>query len=151
MSSRRGFRTGSNSYGQFWFGGNSFPGFLYKKNVGVGARRSTQFTPGGTTICNQPNEFWNKYTPGAGVGASSIATRRAKMIHATSCNQSQQCGKFLTQIGQNQIKVSQYNNPSSNLSIYPPAPGPAFYYTPSYSSNPRINPNITPTRAQMLL
>ena len=34
MSSYKGFRTGSNSYGQFWFGGSTFPGFLYKKNVG---------------------------------------------------------------------------------------------------------------------
>ena len=117
MSSRKGHKTFSNSYGQFWFGGSSFPGFLYKRNLGAGARRSTQFTPGGTTICNQPNEFWNKYTPGAGVGASSVATRRAKMIHATSCDRSQQCGKFLTQLGQNQLKVSQYNNPSSNLSV----------------------------------
>lgn len=110
MSSRKGFRTGSGSYGQFWFGGNSFPGFLYKKNTGVGSRRSTQFTPGGTTICNQPNEFWNKYTPGAGVGASNIATRRAKMIYATSCNNTQQCGKFYVELGQNQIRPSQYTN-----------------------------------------
>jgi hypothetical protein len=119
MFNQNVFRKGSNSYGQFWFGGNKFPGFLYKKNVGVGARRSTQFTPGGTTICNQPGDLWNKYTPGAGVGASSVATRRAKMIHATSCNRSQQCGRFLTQLGQNQIRVSQYNNPSSNLSVFP--------------------------------
>ena len=34
MSNRRGYRTFSNSYGQFWFGGNSFPGFLYKRNLG---------------------------------------------------------------------------------------------------------------------
>ena len=84
MSSYKGFRTGSGSNGQFWFGGSTFPGFLYKKNVGVGARRSTQFTPGGTTICNHPTNLWNKYTPGSGVGASSVATRRSKMIKATS-------------------------------------------------------------------
>ena len=131
MSSRKGFRTGSNSYGQFWFGGNSFPGFLYKKNIGSGARRSTQLTPGGTLITNQPNEFWNKYTPGAGVGGSSVATRRAKMRLATSCTSGQQCGKFLTQLGQDQIRPSQYNNPGSNLSIYPPAPQ-MIYYTPGY-------------------
>ena len=35
MSSYKGFRTGSNSYGQFWFGGSSFPGFLYKKMLGL--------------------------------------------------------------------------------------------------------------------
>lgn len=119
MSSRKGFRTGSNSYGQFWFGGNSFPGFLYKKNNGVGGRRSTQFTPGGTTICNQPNEFWNKYTPGSGVGASSVATRRAKMIHATTCYSGQTCGSFYIQLGLNQIRPSIYNNPSTNLSVNP--------------------------------
>jgi hypothetical protein len=129
MSSRKGFRTGSNSYGQFWFGGNTFPGFLFKKNVGVGARRSTQFTPGGTTICNQPNEFWNKYIPGAGVGASSVATRRSKMIYATSCNDRQKCGRFYTQLGQNQIRPSIYNIPSTNLSIYPPPPQ-LIYYNP---------------------
>ena len=84
MSNHKGYRTSSNSYGQFYFGGNSFPGFLYKKNLGVGTRRSTQFTPGGTSISNQPTEFWNKYIPGAGVGASSISTRRSKMIRATS-------------------------------------------------------------------
>lgn len=141
MTNRKGFRTGSNSYGQFWFGGNTFPGFLYKKNVGVGGRRSTQFTPGGTTICNQPNEFWNKYTPGAGVGASNIANRRAKMIHATSCTNGQQCGKFLTQLGQNQNRPSIYNNPSSNLSTYPPASQP-IYYSPIFSTNKSV---YTPT------
>lgn len=113
MSSRKGFRTGSNSYGQFWFGGNTFPGFLFKKNLGAGARRSTQFAPGGTTITNQPNQFWNKYTPGAGVGASNIAIRRSKMIHATSCNTGQQCGKFFIELGQNQIRPSQYTNYNS--------------------------------------
>ena len=115
MTSYKGFRTGSNSYGQFWFGGSSFPGFLYKKNVGVGARRSTQFTPGGTTICNHPTNLWNKYTPGSGVGASSVATRRSKMIKATSCNNNQQCGRFYTQLGQNQIRVSQYTTNNSNF------------------------------------
>lgn len=142
MTSHRGFRTGSGSYGQFWFGGNTFPGFLYKKNVGVGARRTTQFRAGGTLITNQPNAFWNKYTPGAGVGASSVATRRAKMIHATSCNQSQKCGQFLSQLGQNQIKVSQYNNPSSNLSVNPSPPGPVYYYTPDFSQ--QVNLKIIP-------
>jgi len=147
MSSYKGFRTGSNSYGQFWFGGSTFPGFLYKKNVGVGGRRSTQFTPGGTTTCNQPTDLFNKYTPGAGVGASSVATRRSKMINATSCNRSQQCGKFLTQLGQNQIRVNRYNNPSSNLSVYPQGPT---YFTPGYSTDPNFNPNKTPTIFQML-
>jgi hypothetical protein len=148
MSSYAGSRIGSNSYGQFWFGGNTFPGFLFKKNVGVGARRSTQFTPGGTTICNQPTQFWNKYTPGAGVGASSLSTRRRKMITATSCNKNQSCGRFLTQLGQNQIRVSQYNNPGSNLSIYNDVPA---FYSPGFSLNREVDPNKTPTIRQMLL
>lgn len=142
MSSISSFRTGSGSYGQFWFGGSTFPGFLFKKNVGVGGRRSTQFTPGGTTTCNsQQRNLWNKYIPGAGVGASNISTRRAKMIYATSCNNNQQCGRFLTQLGQNQIRPSQYNNYRSNLAVYPDTP---LYYTPGYSVDPRINPNVTP-------
>lgn len=149
MSSRKGFRTTSNSYGQFWFGGSSFPGFLYKRNLGAGARRSTQLTPGGTLITNQPNQFWNKYTPGAGVGGSNIATRRARMIRATSCTNGQQCGKFYTQLGQDQIRPSIYNNPGSNLSVYPPAPQ-VIYYTPGFSTNPSLNPNVTPTIEQML-
>lgn len=109
------FGNGSNSYGQFWFGGNSFPGFLYKKNVGVGGRRSTRFNAGGNTICNHPTNLWNKYTPGSGVGASSVASRRAKMIHATSCTPNQTCGRFYTQLGQNQLRVSQYTNPGTNI------------------------------------
>ena len=128
MSTRK---FGSNSYGQFWFGGNTFPGFLFKKNIGVASRRSTQFTPGGNTICNQPINLWNKYTPGSGVGGSNIATRRAKMIHATVCDAGQKCGRFYTQLGQDQNRPSIYNNPSSNLSVYPPAPQ-AVYYPPNF-------------------
>jgi len=94
------FRTGSNSYGQFWFGGNTFPGFLYKKNVGVGGRRSTKFNAGGNTTCNQPGEFWNKYKPGqGGVGASSTATRRAKIRQATVCDIQGPCGNYYKYLG----------------------------------------------------
>jgi hypothetical protein len=95
----RRFGNGSNSYGQFWFGGNTFPGFMFKKNVGVAGRRSTQFTPGGTMITNQPNEFWNHYTPGAGVGASNIAVRRSKQVRATACmTGGHACGRFGRQL-----------------------------------------------------
>lgn len=78
----------SNSYGQFWYGGSiGFPGFLYKKNVGVGGRRSTKFAPGGNRIINTPQDVNNKYQAGnGGIGASSIATRRAKNRLATSCD-----------------------------------------------------------------
>jgi hypothetical protein len=95
------YKRGSNSYGNFWFGGNSFPGFLYKKNVGVGGKRSTRFTPGGSSICNQPNEFWNKYKPGTGgVGASNISVRRARMRLATVCeNGDFSCGNYYKYLG----------------------------------------------------
>ena len=81
------FGQGSTSYGQFWYGNSTnFPGFLYKKNVGVAGRRSTKMIPGGNTITNQQSSLYNKYTPGSsGIGASSIANRRAKNRHATVC------------------------------------------------------------------
>ena len=74
------------SNGQFWFGGSTFPGFMFKKNVGVGGRRSTKMNPGGNITCNSPAYLYNKYTPGAsGVGASSMSNRRAKNRLATVC------------------------------------------------------------------
>lgn len=83
------FGNGSNSNGQFWYGSSvNFPGFLYKKNVGVGARRSTKFNPGGSPVCscNGFNYLYNKYKPGTGgVGASNIAVRRAKNRLSTVC------------------------------------------------------------------
>ena len=59
------FGTGSNSNGQFWYGSTTnFPGFLYKKNVGVGGRRSTKMGPGGNITCNSATDLYNKYKPG---------------------------------------------------------------------------------------
>lgn len=81
------FGSGSNSNGNFWYGSSTnFPGFLYKKNVGVGGRRSTKMNPGGNTTCNGSTYLYNKYKPGSsGVGASSISNRRAKNRLATVC------------------------------------------------------------------
>lgn len=62
--------------GNFWVGKG---GFNYKKSSGGGARRN--FALG--LITNQPADVNNTYVVGAGVGASSRATRRAKMLHAT--------------------------------------------------------------------
>ena len=103
------FGNGSNSNGQFWFGGNSFPGFLYKKNVGVGGRRSTKFAAGGNTTCNTYQYLYNKYKPGqSGVGASTIANRRAKNRLATVCGgQNQKCFPCYSTLGQ-------YNNYTYN-------------------------------------
>jgi hypothetical protein len=127
MSYFKGFGTGSNSNGQFWFGGNTFPGFLFKKNSGAGNRKNPSYG----LICNRPTQLWNKYTPGAGVGGSSTSARRAKMRLATSCNKNQQCGKFYPYLGL-------FDNYTGNPNGYYP------YLTPSeliqYKNNPpRLN------------
>jgi hypothetical protein len=110
------FGSGSNSNGQFWYGNSiNFPGFLYKKNVGVGARRSTKFNPGGNITCNSSTYLYNKYKPGTGgVGASSIANRRAKNRLASVCQQGS-CGSFYTYLGR-------YDNYTSNPNGYFPFP-----------------------------
>jgi hypothetical protein len=66
--------------GSFYFGRD---GFNYKKMGGGGNRRL--FSLG--AICNAPQDLNNRYISGAGVGASSVATRRAKKLKAETCSQ----------------------------------------------------------------
>ena len=116
------FGNGSNSNGQFWYGSTTnFPGFLYKKNVGVGGRRSTKFAAGGNTTCNTYQYLYNKYKPGVnGVGASNIANRRAKNRLASVCgNGNSQCGPFYQYLGR-------YNNYTENPNGYFPYPPSQF-------------------------
>jgi hypothetical protein len=96
MSYLKGFGSGSNSNGQFWYGNTTnFPGFLYKKNTGVGGRKNPKYG----LICNKPTYLYNKYKPGTGgIGASSVANRRAKNRIASVCNNNN-CGKFYTYLG----------------------------------------------------
>ena len=110
------FGNGSNSNGQFWYGSSTnFPGFLYKKNLGVGGRRSTKFNPGGNTTCNTPQYIYNKFKPGqGGVGASSIANRRAKNRLATVCS-GQKCFPCYNSLGQ-------YSNYTHNPNGFIPCP-----------------------------
>jgi len=78
-------------YGNFYYGKN---GFLFKKNGTIGGR----YNPSLATICNQPQNVFNKYVYGAGVGASSTAQRRAKLIHAyKGCPQT--CGQGQKRLG----------------------------------------------------
>ena len=106
------FGTGSNSSGQFWFGQY---GFLYKKNVGVGGRKSTKFNPGGNITCNSPTYLYNKFKPGGGgVGASSVANRRAKNRLATVC-EGQKCFPCFNTLGR-------YSNYTNNPNGYIPCP-----------------------------
>ena len=103
------------SNGQFWVG--DF-GFLYKKNVGVGGRRTTQFRS--SASCNTPQYLYNKYSPGqGGVGAQSTSNRRAKNRLATICNQNQTCGKFYPYLG---IYDNYTGNPNGYFP-YPQQPG----------------------------
>ena len=120
--------TGSNSNGQFWYGGSmNFPGFLYKKNTGVGGRRSTKMAPGGNTTCNNHTYLYNKYHAGNnGIGACSVANRRAKNRLATVCpgtnGMNGQCGTFYTYLGR-------YDNYTGNPNGYFPFPPPPLQKT----------------------
>jgi len=109
------FGTGSNSNGQFWYGGNTFPGFLYKKNNAVGGRLSTKMNPGGNIVCNGPTYLYNKYKPGAGgIGASSTSNRRAKNRLATVCTNNS-CFPCYNTLGQ-------YSNYTHNPNGFIPCP-----------------------------
>jgi hypothetical protein len=101
MSSIRNI--GSGGGGSLWYGPY---GFLYKKKGGGGAR----VNPAYSLICNQPQNIYNKYISGSGVGASSVANRRAKLIHSTSCNKNQRCGRFYQNLSMNQNVPSEYTN-----------------------------------------
>ena len=118
------FGSASNSNGNFWYGNTTnFPGFLYKKNTGVGGRRSTLMNPGGNVYCNKSRYLYNKFRPGTGgIGASNISNRRAKNIHASSCTDvnSANCGAFYKYLGR-------YHNYTYNPNGYfpfPPSPFP---------------------------
>lgn len=116
------FGNGSNSNGQFWYGSTTnFPGFLYKKNVGVGGRRSTKMAPGGNVTCNSATYLYNKYKPGqGGVGASSIANRRAKNRLASVCQgPNSQCGPFYQYLG----RYDNYTGNPNGYFPYPQQPG----------------------------
>jgi hypothetical protein len=121
------FGNGSNSNGNFWYGNSTgFPGFLYKKNVGVGGRRSTKFAAGGNITCNSSTYLYNKYKPGSnGVGASSISNRRAKNRLASVCGSSNKCFPCFNTLGQ-------YNSYTGNPNGFIPCP--YIEKPPSYSA-----------------
>ena len=111
---------GSNSNGNFWYGSQvNFPGFLYKKNLGVGGRRTTKMAPGGNMTCNKSRGLYNKYKPGdSGIGASSIANRRAKNRLAAVCGPQNQCGQFYNYLG----LYDNYTGNPNGYFVYPPNP-----------------------------
>jgi uncharacterized repeat protein (TIGR02543 family) len=130
------FGNGSNSNGNFWYGNSTnFPGFLYKKNVGVGGRRSTKMAPGGNVTCNSATDLYNKYKPGGGgVGASSIANRRAKNRLATVCGSTNKCFPCYNSLGQ-------YSNYTHNPNGFVPCPGTINIISSSGSVTPTPGPS----------
>jgi len=130
------------SNGSFWYGNSiGFPGFLYKKNIGVGTRRSTKMGAGGNATCNKATDIYNKYKPGCGgVGASSIANRRAKNRLATICGgDNSKCFPCYNTLGQ-------YSNYTANPNGFVPCPPINVYnFTPTPNPNPNPNPNPIPT------
>ena len=93
MSYFKGFGTGSNSNGQFWYGDY---GFLYKKNNGVGGRKNPLYG----LLCNKPTYLYNKFKPGTGgVGAQNRSNRRAQNRRSTVCLD-RNCGMFYNYLGQ---------------------------------------------------
>jgi hypothetical protein len=136
MSQWNGFGRGSNSNGNFWYGNSTnFPGFLYKKNLGVGGRRSTKMAPGGNITCNNSTYLYNKYKPGTGgVGASNTSNRRAKNRSASVCvDNNSQCGAFYTYLG----RYDNYTGNPNGYFPYPPAKNPGKQVTTFVS--PAIN------------
>jgi photosystem II stability/assembly factor-like uncharacterized protein len=135
MSYFKGFGSGSNSNGQFWYGDY---GFLYKKNNGVGGRKNPKYG----LLCNKSTYLYNKYKPGVGgVGASSVATRRAKNRLATVCGDNQ-CGNFYTYLGKydkylyNPNGYFVYPRPTETTTTTPtPTPTPTTYTLTSININ----------------
>jgi len=115
-------------YGNFYYGKG---GFQFKKMTGGGVRRN--FAIG--AICNQPQDIYNVYVPGAGVGGTSIATRRAKLIRATKCYGGHKCGRFFTYLGiKPQQKITSLDIISEIEEVKPKPP----LYIPVNPAVPRL-------------
>ena len=67
-----------NKYGSMWWGNHGFPGFFFKKHGGGGVHRSFV----SHQACGEAPQLVYKYIPGAGVGATTIANRRAMRFRA---------------------------------------------------------------------
>ena len=79
-------------YGNFYVGSG---GFVYKRNPGGGNHRTFPLGAMGNT----PHDVNNRYVPGAGVGASSISNRRARLIKAATCTAPYPCSKEYALLG----------------------------------------------------
>jgi len=75
-------------------------GFLYKNKGAGGCRKNPSYG----IITGLPANVNNKFVSGAGVGAMNRSVYRAKKRHATVCNNTQKCGKFVMNLGQHPTK-----------------------------------------------
>ena len=89
-------------YGSLYYGKT---GFLHKKYNGGG---STKTLNRGTMAANGVIAETN-YTPGAGVGASSISNRRALIIRATTCISGNSCNTALNKLNPIEHFILKYN------------------------------------------
>jgi hypothetical protein len=113
---------------------------LFKGKGGGGARRSTKMGPGGNITCNGPTYIYNKYKPGGGgVGASSIANRRAKNRLATICGSQNNCFPCFTTLGQ----YSNYTHNPNGYVVCSSNPPPTAPGAPTLDSVVRGNGLLT--------
>jgi hypothetical protein len=107
-------------YGSLYYGKT---GFFYKKMGGGGVSRIPQVS------CNASStaiySMHQQYISGAGVGASSVATRRAKRLRSTTG-----CNGFCNQ----NINVSLPDHPGWNQPI-----SFNYYIGPTLHQKPRLN------------
>jgi hypothetical protein len=150
----KGFGNGSNSNGQFWYGRTQqippelipanvhpdlakilplgFPGFLFKKNKGVGGRKNPMYG----LLCNKATYIYNKFKPGTGgVGAQNRANRRAKNMRATVCVD-HNCERFYNYLG----KYPRFSYKS--IDGYFPYPLPVTHYVASGYYRPIIESKL---------
>jgi len=116
------------TYGNFYVGKG---GFQYKKQGAVGNRKNPPYGLINGIYANVNN----KYVPGAGVGASSIATRRAKLIRSTVCTSQYPCNVAYSRLGLQMSGGSNKYALNWGLPIVPNPP-PPMLLSPSPAPSP---------------
>lgn len=130
----------------------------YKNSGGGGFLRNFAIE----LISNKTYDIDNRYRPGAGVGATSIATRRAKLIRATNCSGGFRCGRFFQRLtmkplGTNTILdvISQEENvvpgpkPPILITVNPAVPILLNYSPTLDTSNPLIQFTVVSDQGEL--
>ena len=111
----------------------------YKNSGGGGLLRNFALD----LISNKTYDIDNRYRPGAGVGATSIATRRAKLIRATNCSGGVRCGRFFQRIGIKPLGTNTILDVISQEEDIVPGPKPPILITVN-PAVPTLYPNYSP-------